>query len=1187
MNPVTGEMLDTIRHASVLNDPKKIQHHINAALIRTVRRDRRQMTREINRVLIDTSIENNSPGILPALQVSSDEDTIALISRIIQQYITHLDDAWLEAVFSITSRLERKSNQSRVFALVAKKMIETGVAESNPALIQHGLQTLDRISFRKYRSEIIAGIIPLLNSWAVGAEDTDLLLRAYTFTEEIADIAKRSAEQSNVAIAMASIAISRHDLSLFLDSLRTAGTIKQKTRRQGCIALIIRNGAPVFLSNAHLDILQFIHCIEDQPEEIVRDIISACLADIFDRTTDPRTIINALDPLAHMMPVSHGTIMSSLLKKAEKDGVMGHLSAAMEFGERFIGPTGYPVRDLVKAGISVARKTSDPRALVMVVPFVEQSCDAAESSRLYLRLIPEMLALGDIEDTVQLFKKIRESPQNQPLYDECYCSLLKQSVLSDKVSLIRDSIADRGDNGTGSDILSRAIMEISRHAPFPEITRHRASIHAFVNLHPKKDVLVMDIITLLINRGLLDVADPDVLIQFTESIGDMSLRERALSMIVIKLASIGVRSRNRDFLQRSVGLTCLIEEKKTRSATLTTIIDEATVLAVLDRDLDLLRRMREWSASLLSPEGEIFAMANIVDGMIKYAMDTRHPGALEEAYLIAMEIHDPSLRKELVERICVCSVQTGCLILEEARFSSRTDELTSALSLFERGLELLLLHGKKEERSLKLAHFIDISLDYMQRTKKTDYVIPLSLYVLEIGNIYERDAMVSRIVEQLALVLESTDSTDPYETLASHLQRIEPLRDKPALPDLIVRLAGQIRDPFTRFLRLIRTAQNYLRLNLTEKAMAIIQEIRSSLDQVPARYQEVILRSYLTDCYAIVSRKDADQCLEETLDLLAGIDDDHASVARRQLVSVMIRYHGQHPDITLFDNILKVASGISDPVDYVDAMRAIHHMVQHDPVQGKAIQVRIEQKCKTIRFPVQRALLLLDLVTLLLEDQNEKKAYTILDQIADIPATISIPFIADTIRMGIIVRYQILYTKNHDEGIQQKVQDVARNIEHDEIRRRILTGNAHIYWEIPPDTKKIQDLCNHIIIRGARGGNTTQLEQTIRSVPDNRKKAYYYVDVALLFRAHARHKSAKKFLLAAIDEAVKIRPLSRRSYMLCDIALLLHSAGCEKEAQDVIDMAVDTATSIRQSAERDEVFENISITIKFLREPNR
>jgi hypothetical protein len=34
-------------------------------------------------------------------------------------------------------------------------------------------------------------------------------------------------------------------------------------------------------------------------------------------------------------------------------------------------------------------------------------------------------------------------------------------------------------------------------------------------------------------------------------------------------------------------------------------------------------------------------------------------------------------------------------------------------------------------------------------------------------------------------------------------------------------------------------------------------------------------------------------------------------------------------------------------------------------------------------------------------------------------------------------------------------------------------------------------------------------------------------------------------------------------------------------------MAVDAATSIRQSAERDEVFENISVTMKFLREPNR
>ena len=58
--------------------------------------------------------------------------------------------------------------------------------------------------------------------------------------------------------------------------------------------------------------------------------------------------------------------------------------------------------------------------------------------------------------------------------------------------------------------------------------------------------------------------------------------------------------------------------------------------------------MRTWSSELLKQELAVYAMANIIDGVIKYAIDRKSSDALEEAYLIAREINDPSLKAQSV-----------------------------------------------------------------------------------------------------------------------------------------------------------------------------------------------------------------------------------------------------------------------------------------------------------------------------------------------------------------------------------------------------------------------------------------------------------------------------------------------------------------------------------------------------------
>jgi hypothetical protein len=88
--------------------------------------------------------------------------------------------------------------------------------------------------------------------------------------------------------------------------------------------------------------------------------------------------------------------------------------------------------------------------------------------------------------------------------------------------------------------------------------------------------------------------------------------------------------------------------------------------------------------------------------------------------------------------------------------------------------------------------------------------------------------------------------------------------------------------------------------------------------------------------------------------------------------------------------------------------------------------------------------------------------------------------------------------------------------------------------------------------------------------------------ILLMERTH--QKNAQHFMRAAKGEAMKIRPLSRRSMVLCDIAMLWHSAGHYDEALTLMDDAVDATTNIRQYEKRDAIVERLSFAIKFLRD---
>ena len=183
------------------------------------RRVRKNMLLDINRIIIDTSLVTNKPAILHALQEIQNSEIDDSCPRIIRQYITTKDQRWLETLFSLSENIEKKSSQSRIFAKIARDLIEAGVTESDPGLIQQGLQILERISFRKYRSEMMIDIIPLLIVWAITQRATNLIYSSLHLIDDIGDISKRSVLHAELVKALATVAILEKNMVVFFDSI--------------------------------------------------------------------------------------------------------------------------------------------------------------------------------------------------------------------------------------------------------------------------------------------------------------------------------------------------------------------------------------------------------------------------------------------------------------------------------------------------------------------------------------------------------------------------------------------------------------------------------------------------------------------------------------------------------------------------------------------------------------------------------------------------------------------------------------------------------------------------------------------------------------------------------------------------------------------------------------------------------
>jgi hypothetical protein len=1184
----SAEIIEKIQHALSKEEWLVIEAPILELKAQQVRKARKTLIGQVNHIIIETALKNDRPSLLMALPDIHGNEIDDLFSRIVRQYIATKRDDWLTIIYSISEKLGKKSNQSRVFAMVARDLIDAGVTEKNPALIENGMVILGRISFRKYRSDIMIDIIPLLIVWAITIHDKKLLCTSLRLIGEIGDISKRSILHAELSKALATIAIQKKDRTAFFYSIQSAAEIHQKIRRQTCIASIVERGAKSVFGREMADIPSFIDNFGAISPEARLEIISALTAQLLERTKDKEQVVSILQIICTTIPSATGTIIIDLLRKAERSGELWYLSSALELQQPVSDTGSFPLREMIHAAIAVATATGNMQVLNDLIPVIEKNSTSPGISRTYLQFSQIMLSSGDFTSALGLVGKISHETEILPQYSDILVQLLKAGFQNDCIPVVKETLLKDLNETIAASAVYRAAIEIARDAPFENIVAHIRSLNDLVILHPRHDHLFFECITILGDRGFLNIHDPGILIHLAESIREQGIKERSISSIVIKIAKIGVVLKNRDYLQRAVGLTCEIDGQETRSATLSSIIDEASLLAAQQGDLDLLLRMRAWSSSLLEQDLAVYAMANIIEGVIKYAIDRKSSEALEEAYLIAKEINDPSLRAQLFERIAECFVRIGCIILKEPYSMSARDDFVAAKRSFTRGLEIINNDIKSPQVSLKIAGIIDIIIANSKASSNQDFIIPLAMYAAEIKNTFERDAMMSRIISSLQTDAIHPGSTDPYEILAYLLQRSDMAKEDPDVIDLISRILQMIGDPFIRLSGLAGLAESLIRLQDIPRAKKVLDEIAAGLKDLPAEYQKILLLSDLAILYCRIDTGIASECLLEGIQLLEKVEFDRDAVARRQIVFAIVRLNAIMPESRWVDSALQVVRNIADPIEYINSLIAVYSMIRGDQTRGAELLRYMTEAAEKIASPYEKVSTLLDIIPLAIQSSDGDIPVNLLRKAEILTKKINIQYIADRMRDNIAQIYLMLAQKTSDQKYMDLATAVIRTIDADEIRQNHLmkAGYPETY-EVPPQYVKIRALSEKMIAEGFHQNQITVLERLVLTVADRGKEALFFSDLAVFFRKAKEEKVAHRMLQNAIKEAKIIRPLSRRSFIMCDIALKLHAAGCERTAQDILDNAIDAATNIRQSSLRDEVFDELGLAIRIMQEMER
>ncbi|MDK2989256.1 MAG: hypothetical protein PWR16_785 [Methanoculleus sp.] len=1180
------QMKQKINSAISSGDLRELEKVVSDISETQTRKEKKSLYEQMNAALVEAAFEEGQPELLSQLVEPTREEIFALARRAAALYSENKDEAWFYAIFTLVDKLDRKSHQSDILAGISRDLVQAGVDTGDIHYIEKGGEAFDKISIRKYRSAILSEIIPLFIRYGQKHQNVDIMQYALQMLPEIGDISRQSQLHADVARAIAGSGIESGDINLVISGLSSATEINQKIRRTNSISDIVDAAWKSSLKKEISDVEQIIDSLPDIPEERLTEVLAILTEQLLDRQRDKKQVYAKLLRIDDVKPWAGQTLVLELLKKAERSGERWFLEKAFEFNARAVGETQLPIEEIVLSGIAVVEKSGNPTILLDITPLIDESCDAAKAAQLYRQITDALSRMGDFYHAIEVMKKASTSTQriNAQFFDTSV-RLIKEGVRRDEIGLVRENILATLDTDIADSLVHQAVTDFCKEYDFDEVVRHIPAIKELAGSHHAQDPLLLECNTILIDRGFVRQKDPSALVDLVSQIGEQALREQAISTIAVEMARIGVSRKDRDLLRHATGLTCEIMDQQSRAEAMGGIVDQAAVLAVEDGDLDLLHGMRVLSTSLLERDYCLFAMGKVIHGLIMYGIEQLSLRALDEAAQILSQISDPSLQRQLADPLIEGYVRVGSLQAADQLSRGRARIFEGMMEPFEVALALLQANTPREEISIKIASYVDIMLEYTQVYRSPIFAVPMTLFSLEIEGNYERTAMIQRILTFFTSYTKEFDSADPYEVTAYLLEGIEGGAAAQPVLELMYRLFEHTSDVYARYSGMYRIVSAYSALENVDRAETIIRRLHETIGTISDPSVRTIMLSDLAGLMAGIDHSAARGYLAEAQETLDSVGQEREAFVRKNLIYAarsLSTVNKQEKDV---DWAIEQVGKIEDPVEYVDALAAVFDMVS-EPAQRKEILSAMCHTVVSIPTPYIRLSMLFDVAQFAETYGDEEEIDELLDGMERTAGYIQIPFITAMTQQRMAQMLFSFYRASGKPAAQQRAADIVSTIDDDRIRYSLM---VQLEQAMPQSWKntvygRILDCRDKIRSGDYTTKDMVTLDRAIRAAPDRAKRATYYTELYLIARNAGQHEVADRMLLCALEEARIIRPLSRRAFVLGDMACRIYAERYEDRSREVLDLAVSEALNIRDSMIRDEVYDELDMSMRIIQE---
>ena len=1175
-----------INSAISSGDLREIERVVSGISETQTRKEKRLLYEQMNAALIGAAFDEGQPELLSQLIEPTKEEISDLARRAAAIYSESKDVAWFSAIFTLVDKLDRKSHQSDILARISRDLVEAGVNTGDIHYIEKGGEAFDKISIRKYRSAILSEIIPLFIQYGQKYQNIDIMQHALQMLPEIGDISRQSQLHADVARAIAGAGIKAGDINPVVSGLSSATEINQKIRRTNSIADIVDATWKSSLKKEISDIGQILDSFPDIPEERLTEVLAILTEQLLDRQRDKKQVYTKLLRIDDERPWAGQTLVFELLKKAERSGERWFLEKAFEFNARGTGETQLPIEEIVLSGIAVVEKSGNPTTLLDITLLIDESCDAAKAAQLYRQITDALSRMGDFYHAIEVMKKASGSAQriNAQFFDTSV-RLIKEGVRRNEIGLIRENILATLDIEIVDSLVHQAVTDFCKEYDFDEVVRHVPAIKELSNSHRAQDTLLLECNIILIERGFVRQKDPSALVNLVSQIREQNLREQAISTIAVEMARIGVVRKDRDLLRHATGLTCEIVDQRTRAEAMGGIVDQAAVLAVEDGDLDLLHGMRVLSTSLLERDYCLFAMGKVIHGLIMYGIEQLSLQALDEAGQILNQIIDPSLQRQLADPLVEGYVRVGSLQVADQLSRGKAQVFDGMMGPFEVALDLLKANTPREEISIKIASYVDIMLEYTQIHANPIFMAPMSLFSLEIDSEYERTAMIQRILTLFTDYTRELDSADPYEVTAYLLEGIEGGAAAQPVLELMYRLFEHTSDVYARYTGMYRIVSAYSALANVEQAETIIRRLHETIGDLSEPSVRAIMLSDLAGLMAGIDHDAARDYLAEAQDMLGDVGSEREAFVRKNLIYAARNLNAVNQQERDVAWAMEQVGRIRDPVEYVDALAAVFDMVS-EPAQRKEILSSMCHTVVNIPSPYVRLSMLFDVAQFAETYGDEEEIEELLNGMEQTAGYIQIPFIAAMAQQRMAQMLFSFYRASGKPAARKRAADIVSTIEDDRIRYNL---TVQLEQNMPQSWKntvyaRILDCRDKIRRSEYTTKDMVTLDRAIRAAPDRAKRAAYYTELYIIARGADQQEVADRMLLCALDEARIIRPLSRRAFVLGDMACRIYAERYEDRSREILDLAVSEALNIRDSTIRDEVYDELDMSMRIIQE---